>query len=147
MIAMTNALAVATVLTDYGPAVATPARSMRNASPPTHLSMRPLLNALAIAPFVATLVLAATATAQMQDPASASTTRDTTKKVFVVAGERAGPSVFPLTSYAEVKPLVPGQLDWKHYHTSAEIEAFMRQWAERRPEIVQLYEVGKSFAP
>ncbi|MFN2564475.1 MAG: M14 family zinc carboxypeptidase, partial [Gemmatimonadaceae bacterium] len=102
--------------------------------------MRPALHAI-----LATVLLTRPAAAQMQDQ-SAPAARDTTKKVLVVAGERAGPSVFPLTDYAEVKPLVPGQIDWKHYHTSAEIEAFMRQWAERRPEIVELYEVGKSFA-
>ncbi|MDQ3950699.1 MAG: M14 family metallopeptidase [Gemmatimonadota bacterium] len=102
--------------------------------------MRPLLHAI-----LATLIGTLPASAQMQNQAAAAP-RDTTKKVLVVAGERAGPSVFPLTDYAEVKPLVPGQIDWKHYHTSAEIEAFMRQWAERRPEIVELYEVGKSFA-
>ena len=55
--------------------------------------------------------------------------RDTTRKVLVVPGQRAGTSVFPLTNYAETKPLVPGQIDWKHYHTSAEIEEFMHKWA------------------
>jgi hypothetical protein len=102
--------------------------------------MRPTILAV-----IGTLIVAVPGTAQMQDAANAAP-RDTAKKVLVVAGERAGPSVFPLTEYAEVKPLVPGQIDWKHYHTSAEIEAFMRQWATRRPEIVELYEVGKSFA-
>jgi hypothetical protein len=100
---------------------------------------------LALHVILAALVGALPGSAQMQDQAAA-TPRDTTKKVLVVAGERAGPSVFPLTDYAETKPLVPGQIDWKHYHHSTEIEAFMRQWAERRPEIVELYEVGKSFA-
>lgn len=66
-------------------------------------------------------------------------------KVLVVPGERHGTSVFPLTNYPEVQPLVPGQLDWKHYHTSAEIEEFMRQWAQRYPNLVDLYSVGKSF--
>lgn len=71
--------------------------------------------------------------------------RDTTRKVFVVPGERAGASVFPLTNYPETKPLVPGQIDWQHYHTNDEINAFMRQWAERYPDLVDLYAVGNSF--
>ena len=71
--------------------------------------------------------------------------RDTARKVFVVPGERAGASVFPLTNYPETRPLVPGQIDWQHYHTNDEINAFMRQWADRHPDIVSLYTVGNSF--
>ena len=71
--------------------------------------------------------------------------RDTSRKVLVVPGERAGASVFPLTNYPETKPLVPGQIDWQHYHTNDEINAFMRQWADRYPDLVELYTVGQSF--
>ncbi len=71
--------------------------------------------------------------------------RDSTPRTFVVPGERSGTSVFPLANYAEIKPLVPGRIDWKHYHSSAEIEEFMRKWAKDHPDIVQLYTVGKSF--
>src|SRR5687767_11949976 len=77
-----------------------------------------------------------------QQPARDSATRP---KPFVVAGERAGPSQFPRVTNAEVKPLVAGQLDWQHYHANDEINAFMRQWADRYPDIVSLYEVGRSF--
>lgn len=66
-------------------------------------------------------------------------------KVLVIAGERAGPSVFPLVNYPETRPRVPGQLDWQHYHTNDEINFFLKQWAERYPDIVSLYEVGRSF--
>jgi Zinc carboxypeptidase len=78
--------------------------------------------------------------AQPQQQAS-----DTSRKVIVVPGERAGTSVFPLVNYPETKPLVRGEIDWQHYHTNDEINAFMRQWAERHPDIVSLYTVGKSF--
>lgn len=71
--------------------------------------------------------------------------RDSTPRVLIVPGERAGTSVFPLTDYSEIKPLVAGKIDWKHYHSSAEIEEFMRTWAKERPDIVKLYSVGKSF--
>src|SRR5688572_7911923 len=67
------------------------------------------------------------------------------RNVLIVPGERHGPSVFTLANYPERKPLVPGQIDWKHYHTSAEIEEFMHKWAKERPDIVDLYVVGKSF--
>ena len=90
------------------------------------------------------LVLFAAARLQAQSP-GAEPPRDTARKFLVVAGQRAGPSVFPLTNYAETKPLVHGQIDWKHYHTSAEIEEFMHKWAKDRPDLVDLYVVGKSF--
>lgn len=66
-------------------------------------------------------------------------------KVYVVPGERAGPSIFPLVAYDEVQPLVAGALDWKHYHTAAEIESWMQRWAKEHPDLVQLYPVGESF--
>lgn len=71
--------------------------------------------------------------------------RDTARKVLVIPGERAGTSVFPVTNYPETRPRVPGQIDWQHYHTNDEINAFMRQWADRHPDIVSLYTVGRSF--
>ena len=70
---------------------------------------------------------------------------DTTRKVLVIPGERHGPSVFPLTNYKQVQPLVRGQMDFKHYHTSAEIEEWMYKWARERSDIVTLDTVGKSF--
>ena len=71
--------------------------------------------------------------------------RDTARKVLLIPGERHGPSTFPLVDYPETRPLVPGQLDWKHYHSSAEIEQWMKKWAEQYPDLVDLYQVGKSF--
>ena len=72
--------------------------------------------------------------------------RDSTRpRVLVVAGQRAGPSVFPLTNYPETRPLVPGQMDFRHYHTSEEIEWWMRKWAADYPNLVSLYQVGESF--
>jgi hypothetical protein len=64
---------------------------------------------------------------------------------FVVPGERAGPSVFPMVNYPELQPLVPGEMDFKHYHSRLEIEWWMRKWAAEYPAIVEYYEVGRSF--
>jgi hypothetical protein len=72
--------------------------------------------------------------------------RDTTPRVLVVAGTRAGPSAFPLTHYPETRPLVEGQMDFRHYHTSQEIEWWMRKWAADHPDLVDLYQVGETFA-
>jgi hypothetical protein len=71
--------------------------------------------------------------------------RDTARKVHLVPGERHGPSVFPLVDYPETRPLVAGQLDWKHYHSTTEIETWMKEWSEQYPDLVDLYPVGKSF--
>ena len=66
-------------------------------------------------------------------------------KVLVVPGQRTGPSEFPLANYPEMKPLVAGQMDFKHYHTSREIEEWLRTWAKDHPDFVELTSVGKSF--
>lgn len=102
-------------------------------------------------PFLLPLtLLAASPLAAQSSPSSPSsptvTQRDSARsRVVVIPGERAGPSVFPRVDYPEVRPLVPGQIDWKHYHSSEEIESFMRKWAREHPEFTELYEVGRSF--
>ena len=77
--------------------------------------------------------------------AIAAQTRDTTSKVWVAPGMRAGASVFPRVNYPETRPIRWGEIDWQHYHTNDEINYFLRLWAERHPDIVQLYQVGESF--
>src|SRR5688572_9236989 len=70
---------------------------------------------------------------------------DTGRRVLVVPGQRDGTSAFPLVNYKQTQPLVAGQMDFQHYHTSAEVEEWMRRWARERPDLVELYVVGKSF--
>ena len=71
--------------------------------------------------------------------------RPASERVWVVPGERHGPSVFPRVDYPETRPKVPGVMDFEHYHTREEIEWWMHKWADEHPEFVELYEVGKSF--
>lgn len=112
---------------------------------------------------LATIALAATATAadaQRQGAPPARTAAaaaesppppgpfpmpDTTKRMWIVPGERHGPSAFPMTHYEQVRPKQPGVMDFEHYHTSEEIEWWMRKWAHEHPEFVELYKVGESF--
>jgi len=70
---------------------------------------------------------------------------DTSRRVFVVPGRRDGTSTFPLVNYKQTQPIVAGQMDFQHYHTSAEIEGWMRRWARERPDLVELYVVGRTF--
>jgi len=95
------------------------------------------------------LLAAALCLAASPSPAQRGAPRDAAPsgppKVLVVPGVRAGPSAFLLANYPEMKPLVPGQMDFKHYHTSAEIGEWMRKWVNEHPDLVTLYSVGKSF--
>ncbi len=65
--------------------------------------------------------------------------------VHKVGGVRDGASVFPLSSYPEMKPLKAGEVDFKHYHTVEETIGLLRMWAQRFPDLVDLYSVGRSF--
>jgi hypothetical protein len=62
-----------------------------------------------------------------------------------VAGVRDGVSIFPKTNYWQTRPLKAGEFDIKHYHTPEESLALLRMWAQKYPDLVDLYSVGKSF--
>jgi len=64
---------------------------------------------------------------------------------YVVGGIRHGISYFPRAGYDFVKPKTAGELDFLHYHTYDEVTAILRKWADKYPNIVDLYSVGKSF--
>jgi hypothetical protein len=66
-------------------------------------------------------------------------------KAYIVGGVRHGASFFPRANYAAVKPKTPGVMDFAHYHTNDEVNAFLAQWAKDYPQLVDLYSVGKSF--
>lgn len=70
---------------------------------------------------------------------------DTTQRMYIVPGERHGPSAFPMTHYQQVRPKQAGVMDFEHYHTSEEADWWLRKWAHEHPEFVELYEVGKTF--
>ena len=69
----------------------------------------------------------------------------TTRPMYKVGGTRDGMSAFPKVDYPEMKPLVPGQYDARHYHALEEANSLLRMWAEKYPDLVDLYSVGKSF--
>ena len=94
---------------------------------------------------MAALCAAASPTLAQRGGGRPNTTAGAPPKVLVVPGVRSGTSAFLLTNYPEIQPLVAGQMDFKHYHTSAEIEDWMRKWAREHPDFVELVSVGKSF--
>lgn len=72
---------------------------------------------------------------------------ETSKKVdyHSVGGYRHGPSYFKKVRYAEVQPLKKGELDFSHYHSYEEVNSFLRTWADKYPDILELCVAGKSF--
>ncbi|MEN2281217.1 M14 family metallopeptidase [Algoriphagus sp. SE2] len=66
-------------------------------------------------------------------------------KFYTVSGERHGPSFFKKFTFPEVE-YSPGEtLDFDHYHTVEVMYHWYSAWAEKYPDIVDVYEVGKSF--
>jgi hypothetical protein len=77
--------------------------------------------------------------------AGASAENDKKPGPYVVAGARDGASFFPRVDYPETRPLVPGRMDFKHYHDYEEGLSFLRQWEKEYPDLVSLYSVGRSY--
>jgi hypothetical protein len=64
---------------------------------------------------------------------------------YTVPGERDGTSTFPVVRYRQLEPEQPGEMDFRHYHSEAEMNWWMRKWAYEHPGIVDLDQVGTSF--
>ncbi|PWL31605.1 M14 family metallopeptidase [uncultured Roseivirga sp.] len=69
--------------------------------------------------------------------------KDTT--YYTVKGERHGISFFKQHQHAEVQYEPSEQLTFDTYHTVDVMYHWYKQWAEKYPEIVDLYQVGTSF--
>jgi hypothetical protein len=81
--------------------------------------------------------------ADAQQPGTVDTGTQTMYRVG--GGHRDGPSAFPRVDYEQLRPLKDGELDFAHYHTFEESTALLRMWAERYPDIIDLYSVGHSL--
>jgi len=66
-------------------------------------------------------------------------------KNYIVGGVRHGSSYFPLVDYPATRPVVAGEMDFRHYHKLDEVLVFLNKWAKDFPNLVELYSVGKSF--
>ena len=70
---------------------------------------------------------------------------DTTAKFYTVKGERSGISYFKKHRFEEVE-YEPGEtLTFDKYHTPDVIYHWYRKWAEQYPDLIEFYEVAKSF--
>jgi hypothetical protein len=67
------------------------------------------------------------------------------KTYRVGGGTRDGVSAFPRVDYAQMKPLKPGEVDFKHFHTYEEATELLRKWAAAFPNLIDLYSAGQSL--
>lgn len=73
------------------------------------------------------------------------TEADTTAKFHIVKGERHGVSYFKKFKHKEVQYVATDKLTFDLYHTPDVQYTWYRRWAEKYPDITELYEIGKSF--
>jgi hypothetical protein len=99
---------------------------------------------LGLAAAVAAIVIIA-ATAQERGPRERGPQESKPTKMYTVGGIRHGISYFPKIDTPFTKPEVAGEMDFAHYHTYDEVNAFLRKWASEYANLVDLYSVGKSF--
>ena len=64
---------------------------------------------------------------------------------YTVRGERHGPSFFKRHQHPEVEYEATDTLTFDTYHTAQVMYTWLERWAEAYPNLVDLYEVGKSF--
>ncbi|MFA6126529.1 MAG: M14 family metallopeptidase [Bacteroidales bacterium] len=69
--------------------------------------------------------------------------KDTTH--YTVKGYRHGTSVFPQVQLKQAEYKAGEILTWDRYHTVDVVYTWMKRWAEKYPDLVDLYEVGLSF--
>jgi hypothetical protein len=81
---------------------------------------------------------------QTRDQSSAGERTDTQKN-YTLTGQRHGVSFFPEVRYPEVEYEAGDSLSFDKYHSADVINTWFRRWAEKYPDIVELYEAGKSY--
>jgi hypothetical protein len=78
-------------------------------------------------------------------PASSSSGKSIKEKNYKVSGARHGVSFFPKVELKSVQYIATDSLTFDKYHSSDVIYTWMKRWAEKYPELVDLYEIGKSY--
>ncbi|MGD2152359.1 MAG: M14 family metallopeptidase [Gemmatimonadales bacterium] len=67
------------------------------------------------------------------------------KEWYTVGGERHGVSYFARYRHPEVEYEAGDVLTFDRYHTVDVMYTWLKRWAEQYPDLVELYEVGRSF--
>jgi len=82
---------------------------------------------------------------ERQQSSLSSTRSDTKSKNYALSGFRHGVSFFPRVELKSVQYIAGDSLNFNIYHTYDVISTWLYRWAERYPELIDLYEVGKSY--
>jgi hypothetical protein len=88
-------------------------------------------------------VAAEPAAGQARDPVPPESERN--EDYYHLRPERHGVSYFTRHRHPQVQYEAGDVLAFDHYHTVDVMYAWLRRWAEQYPDIVELYEVGRSF--
>ena len=70
---------------------------------------------------------------------------DSTSKLYTVKGYRHGISFFPKVKLPYVEYEAGSELSFDKYHSACVFYSWMEKFSERYPELVDFYEVGKSY--
>lgn len=70
---------------------------------------------------------------------------DTSQKNYTLSGFRHGVSYFPKIRLPQVQYEAGEQLTFDKYHSANVIYIWMERWAAKYPDLVDLYEVGRSY--
>ncbi|MDR0795596.1 MAG: hypothetical protein LBE79_06020 [Tannerella sp.] len=70
---------------------------------------------------------------------------DSTAKYHTVNGFRHGVNFFPKVKYTEVEYTPSSTLTFDKFHSADVVYHWMRKWAELYPNLVDMYEVGRSY--
>jgi len=68
-----------------------------------------------------------------------------TAKNYPLSGTRHGVNYFPTVQYTSVCYKAGDTLTFDKFHTADVINEWVRRWADKYPDLVDLYEVGKSY--
>jgi len=94
--------------------------------------------------FLAGLMISTLLSAQAGRPGSSSDREKKTEQ-YKLAGNRHGVSFFPVVKHQGVQYIFTDTLDFNKYHSLDVIDSWLRKWAKEFSELVDLYEVGRSF--
>ena len=67
------------------------------------------------------------------------------EKNYTLSGVRHGVNFFPKVKFKSVQYVSEDSLNFEVYHSLEVINKWLQTWAEKHPDIIDLYEVGKSF--
>ena len=108
--------------------------------------MKPVATVLiACAALAATVPAAAQRPDRMDDPAPELPESERDSAFYVLRNERHGVSYFKRVRHPQVEYDPGERLTFDRYHTVDVMYAWLRRWEERFPDIVDVYEVARSY--